>query len=443
VAFALYLAVSACIAVPLVLKLRRPPKDPPYISALVKSGFANGLPLDLVTLPQTSGDIISCNDWIRVSNGSSPYYSVNYSVPANETLTLRSNLTDLDDVKLSQRITGSFVLDVSSNSTQKEGLLMVALRGGEPAPVSACLMRTNDGWGLAISIPEATNKGDIANIQLQVSLLLPPLPFVHGLKSITTSLPAFNQTFLSLGSLGRLDSFVAIGSVGEVNIETVSAKTLIVQNSVGNITGTFNVSESLVLETVLAPISANVSLHNAAYYNCAPTIFVVETGSSDVSLNVTLYDGASSYTFTNPAPSFVSDIRTFGGSLKANFYHHNASRPSYLYLSARNNLEPAMVFLDSKFQGTYDVFTTLSDAVVDRTDNITDPLGLSRTRLFEDDVVSPSRISGWTGWGPRPKDVTAANQGHVEVVSSLSPATLQFTEAPDSMDMSNQPSLFS
>lgn len=445
VAFALYLVVSACIAVPLIIKLRRPPKDPPYIAALVKSSLANRFPLDVVTLPSTKGHAFSCSDWIFVSNGSSPYFSVNYSIPTNETLTLQSNLTDLDDVKLSQQIMGSLVLDVSSNSSQKEGLLSVALQGGDPTPVSACLMRTGDGWGLAIYIPEDTNKKDIANIRLQVSLILPPATAsTQRLTSITTALPAFNQTFSNLGSFGRFDSFVAIGSVGEVNIDSVSAKTLLVQNSVGNITGTFNASESLVLETVLASISANVSLHNSAYYNCPPTILVVETGNSDVSLNVTLYDGASSYALTNPAPSFFSDIRTFGGSLKANFFHDNSSRPSYLVLNAHNNLEPAQVFLDSKFQGTYNVHTTLSDAVVDRTDNVTDPLGLSRTRLFEDDVVSSNRMLGWIGWGSRPQD--AGSQGHFEVVSSLSPAILQLTEAPDSsrlVNIPNQPSLIS
>ncbi len=103
--------------------------------------------VSLTALPHTIGGCCNRCAWHELN-----FRSVNYSVPANETLTLRSNLTDLDDVKLSQRITGSFVLDVSSNSTQKEGLLMVALRGGEPAPVSACLMRTNDGWGLAISV---------------------------------------------------------------------------------------------------------------------------------------------------------------------------------------------------------------------------------------------------------------------------------------------------
>lgn len=167
---------------------------------------------------------------------------------------------------------------------------------------------------------------------------------------------------------------------------------------------------------------------------------------SDVDLNVTLHDGASSYTYGNPAPSFVSDIRTFGGSLNANFFHHNTSRPSYLYLTAQNNLKPAQVFLDSKFQGTYDVRTTLSDACIDRPDNVTDPSGLSRTRLFDDDVVSSNRMLGWTGWNPRPKDVTAANQGHVEVISSLSPAILQLTEVPDPSrlaDLHNQPSLIS
>ncbi|KLO20309.1 hypothetical protein SCHPADRAFT_934180 [Schizopora paradoxa] len=444
VAFALYLLVSACVAVPLVLRLRRAGKDPPYISALVKSG--NGFPIDVVTLPPTSGDIISCNKWNYVSNGSAPYYSIKYSIPTNETLTLRSNLTTMDNVKLSQNIMGGLSLDVSTNATQKEGQLQLALRGGDPGPVTACLLRTSDGWGLALSMPDNTNQQSIANLQLQLSLLLPPPSPSRKLKSITTSLPGFNQTFSNLASYDFFDSFVVIGSIGAVNIESVSATTLLVQNSVGNITGTFNASESLVLETVLSPISANVSLYNAAYQDCPPTFFVAETGSSDISLNITLYDGSSNYVNKNPAPSFVSDIRTFGGSLKANVFHDNSSRPSFHYLNARNNLEPAEIYLDSKFQGTYDVRTTLSDAMVDRDYNVIDPLGQNRTRLFQDDVTSTNRLLGWTGWDPRPKDGTRHNQGHVEVVSSLSQAILQLTEVPDPsrlVDMHNQQSLIS
>lgn len=76
--------------------------------------------------------------------------------------------------------------------------------------------------------------------------------------------------------------------------------------------------------------------------------------------------------------------------------------------------------------------TTLSDAVLDRTLNATDPSGAGRERLFIDEHVSTNRAFGWVGWGDRPtKQNRHSRQGHIEVVSSLSTAVLQLTDVPD------------
>lgn len=76
--------------------------------------------------------------------------------------------------------------------------------------------------------------------------------------------------------------------------------------------------------------------------------------------------------------------------------------------------------------------TNLAEAVVERDVDITDPSGAGRRRSFIDDHVSADRANGWVGWGRRPRGFGKApsRHGHVEVVSSLSPAILQLTEQP-------------
>lgn len=74
--------------------------------------------------------------------------------------------------------------------------------------------------------------------------------------------------------------------------------------------------------------------------------------------------------------------------------------------------------------------TTLADAVVNLDENLADPTGAGRKRLYQDDLVTSNRAYGWVGWDPRPTS-PFIRQGHIEVLSSLSPAVLQLTGVPD------------
>ena len=85
------------------------------------------------------------------------------------------------------------------------------------------------------------------------------------------------------------------------------------------------------------------------------------------------------------------------------------------------------VFVDEVYEGTYDVHTSLGEAIVDRTTDGVDPLGLGRVRSFIDDRTSSSRRYGWVGWGERPDNSPFTEQGHIEVASSLNNAVLQLT----------------
>lgn len=128
----------------------------------------------------------------------------------------------------------------------------------------------------------------------------------------------------------------------------------------------------------------------------------------------------------------MTSLKTFGGSLMGSFHHDPSAVESALFVRANNNLEPAHIYVDSKFEGTYDVHTSLADAIVDKT-VVSDPTGANRQRVYVDDHVAAARTYGWVGWGARPGLMSkeSQRQGHIEIVSSLSAAVLQLTDAPD------------
>lgn len=194
----------------------------------------------------------------------------------------------------------------------------------------------------------------------------------------------------------------------------------------------------------IRPINATVALYNGGG-TCPPTQLEVETGNrhvtsisptnpsvsnvafSDITLDVTLYGYANATDYF--PPFFLTGATTFSGNVQASYHHDSDLQSSLLYVRATSSVNPAGVFVDSTFQGTYDVHTSLADAIVDTDGSLPDPGGLGRVRMSEDEFVSTSRRYGWVNWGPPPKD--GRRQGHIEVQSSLGNAVLQLTDAPD------------
>jgi len=116
-------------------------------------------------------------------------------------------------------------------------------------------------------------------------------------------------------------------------------------------------------------------------------------------------------------------------------------------------MAPTTVTLDDGYEGTFDVKTKLAEAVVQEGGSglLSGPTSdddKERERKYVYDHVSSSRTFGWVGWGSRPRSRTgtssgssihswgagggkvwgggAMDQGHVEIVSSLSEAVLKF-----------------
>ncbi|KAL5528537.1 hypothetical protein ACEPAF_7673 [Sanghuangporus sanghuang] len=433
-ALVVYLVLSVSIGVPLFVVLRRdaqrsgistsekwlssnlPPPPPP----------PDWLPPDVSTISVNSAIPISCNDWtVNVASDSGPTeHKLQYSMPLSDTIYVRSNFSDLDDdTALQLPVTGSLHVSVVNGTNATVTVTAKNIDNAFLRDSNVCLMSSGIAWGLNISVPSIAEKGYYFDVLLE----LPSDETDTPLCNFATYLPLFNQSFDSLDSFTDINTVDVEGSIGNIYFESVQARSILVRGSASSISGSFNASEKLILETILRPITANVSLYNYGY-DLDPTQLSVETGNSNISLNVNLQSGTNGTGYCTPI--YMTSVMAFNGAINAAYYHDPSVVASTLYVRAINSVEPAHVFVDSVFQGTYDVHTTLADAIVERTVDLDDPAGQGRNRSFQDSYVSTSRAYGWVGWGLRPDDERALQQGQIEIVSSLSPAVLELTEAP-------------
>ena len=143
---------------------------------------------------------------------------------------------------------------------------------------------------------------------------------------------------------------------------------------------------------------------------------------SPISANITLATTVPG----NPqfVPSFVTQAKTFNGGIDVDILHDKQTPSSSLSVQVQNALAESVVRLDSKFEGMFSVQTKL-DQVTIRNQTTSRGGGKpgAKERVISFDQRSPGRASGWVGWGQRPPPRTFG-KGHVDIVSSLSPVTL-------------------
>ncbi|EJD02828.1 uncharacterized protein FOMMEDRAFT_20075 [Fomitiporia mediterranea MF3/22] len=435
-ALIIYLVLSISIAVPLYIVLRNNERKNAFNNAenWMKEGAPppppppDVLPTDVLASPFFYGYPLNCNNWtyVAASGPDNGFYTLQYSLPLNEAVYVRSNFSDLDDEgDIFSPMTGNIRVSVGNDTSQTNATVTVKMKDIGPATneSSTCLMGGNGTWGVAIFVP---NNPDEYKFFFDVDFVLPP-HYDHPLGTLATFMPLSNQSFSSLDAYPDLGDLDVRGSLGSINIESVHANNILVKTSASSITGTFNASNTLRLETVLRPITANISMYNDGFES-PPSIIDVMTGNNSVNLSVTLYGpmNASAYC----SPTFMSNVRTFSGPIDAAYYHDSSLLSSVLYARTSSSFEPARVFVDRIFEGTYDVQTTLSDAIVNQSSDLVDPSGAGRNRQYQLDYTSPTRSYGWVGWGLRPSDKRFWQQGHIEVESSLANAELQLTDIP-------------
>jgi hypothetical protein len=127
---------------------------------------------------------------------------------------------------------------------------------------------------------------------------------------------------------------------------------------------------------------------------------------------------------------YQAQARTFNGPLNVEIIHDPSTSPSSIHFSAVNNQAETNVTLDSSFEGTYSIQTKLASAIVNTGDlpsstQLTDKEIQDGERYYQYDAVTSDRVFGWVGSGKRPGPWS--NQGHIDILSSLSPIYLSIS----------------
>jgi hypothetical protein len=128
------------------------------------------------------------------------------------------------------------------------------------------------------------------------------------------------------------------------------------------------------------------------------------------------------------SPQFVGKVNNFNADINVAILNDPSTPPLPIYFTVQNNLGNTKVVTDQKFEGTFAAQTKLNTVTVDEGDEnhkYDEIFGLGQQRnVIYDQPKSPSRLSGWVGWGKKPDD--SIGQSRVEITSSLGPVQLDF-----------------
>ncbi|KAI0675297.1 hypothetical protein C8Q78DRAFT_1067092 [Trametes maxima] len=432
----------------------------------------------------------SCNAWgaTDIPDGSLLRSELEYHVPVNGSLFLNTNITYSGNGTYLNHFSGQLLVDVNDDDSAPDAIVHVTMHHTTTRlreATNVCLMQTGQGGGLYLFTPQQLNLTDA--LTFNITLLLPRNnTSTRLIPQLLCHLPHFQQTYRQLDPQVIFDSVVLGGAMSGVAIESIQASQAVVKASSAEIRGKFTVDSSLSLETVSAPINADIRLFNNGT-TMSPTFLHLTTGNSGLSANVTMFVPPVMKGYHGP--HFVTHAETFNAPLSVSLMHDDASAPAAVRMRAVNNLGNTRVSVDSRYEGTFDVNTMFAQADVlamngaevrddrgnsesnandDDDDNdsnsnstqqayatndkvrmflptfsastvaVSDASSSSSSttvsnasRCLEYDLISSSEIRGWVGQPPRPSPTSGLaafeaynDMGHLDIISSLSGAQL-------------------
>ncbi|KAG6333387.1 hypothetical protein ID866_5705 [Astraeus odoratus] len=428
---AVYIFLTLVIGIPIILKNKSSEEDKNPSNSLSYTpppwpGKSNGAyftpNLNNITGPGQLGVGPVCNNWTVVAalEGESTIQTwVEQIVSSTGQFSFTSNASYATNSGL---VLGDFYVGVNPDQTVQNTTVSIKMQASSSNVFDGtfvCFALSDNVTDLSLYVPGNLSSPD--NILFNITVLFPQSPSHWEIDVFSTFLPMFDQHFGSLEYL-TFKKISIEGPTSVVTAEYLSAKFAFIETSMQPIAGEFHVTDSLVLSTVMAPIEANITLHNdpkAAY----PTFVDLDTGNSNLTTLLTLMVPDNG---PPPRPNFVVDMRTFYGALNATVVHDPSSQPAMIKLHAKNGIGPTNVVLDEKFQGIFQVNTKEAAATVSQGTAVSiDPWDSQLQRNIVTAVNDTARMDGWIGWGAQPA-CDLGEQGEVTVATSLADASLYF-----------------
>ncbi|EMD37881.1 hypothetical protein CERSUDRAFT_114518 [Gelatoporia subvermispora B] len=456
IALLIYFLLTVAIGVPiLVVKLRNHGSGsyatanqpwqrwaPPAIIPV-----SPGLNSMAISTPAKPSDAVACNTWIDSDEQQLGRYraDLQYNLTVHKDLSIHSNTSYSATGAAMPNVGGSFFLDVNPDPTVSDAQVAVSMYYSDidvRSSTSVCHMNDSSSNGLYIFVPQ--NLSVLDSLSFNVTLLLPQNASSLYVDQLSTILPHFDQQIASIASQVSFGTLLLGGANSTITADSLRAESLTVQSAFGEIKGTFNVTTSLVLDTINAPITADIYLDNDG--SCTdPVQLQLSTGNSPLIANITLSLKTSpSSTYKSGQPDFVTHAQTFSAPLAISVQHAPLSQNTVHHMWAETSLAPAVVNVDHRYAGTFEVLTKFAEASVlpggaNATAEIAEAAVVSKVIATNLDLL-PANVSfqetttwelvGCVGVPLIPTAMAAvgkyqtAPQGIVEVRTFLSPATL-------------------
>ncbi|KAF8639545.1 hypothetical protein AX17_001450 [Amanita inopinata Kibby_2008] len=418
-ALAIYVALSAIIAVPVILLKHRNAERTEW--SQVQNAAALWIDDTSIVSPPpglSNAEVIplhpvpNCELWRSSLLNSSQYtVTLQTTLSTRGSLAIRSNVSN--DLYESQGIQGSLNVDVNSDRSANDVVIKVKAYASNHSllqQTNVCVCGQGTESGLSIYAP--ANLTESQYIAFNIHLLFPQKKSPYTVSEFTTYLPMFTQHFASLSNHVTFDKISIFGNSYDVVCQSLRAPVVGVRNMRGGIIGNFNVSESLILDTINGPITTNITLVQGPSVR-SPTVVALDTGNSHIDATISL-SASPSRLIQGPPPLFIGRIKTFDGPINISITNDAPSNlPLKLYVE--NNDAWTNVTLDPLYQGTFNVRTKLAPAaVVDHRQKTPERPPSS----IHYDQQQYGKASGWIGYGNRPTRRTSTD-GQVEVVSAL------------------------
>ncbi|KAF8641447.1 hypothetical protein AX16_009960 [Volvariella volvacea WC 439] len=237
------------------------------------------------------------------------------------------------------------------------------------------------------------------------------LPISYARSSITeiqeleTNLPHFSHNVDNLDWGIRFKTLTLTSEDTPINITYVDGDVITARTVGGPISGSFNVSSSLKLESG-AWISVSANLYNSDESN--PTILRATTANSPLEGTITLASA------NGTGGAFKVDTRTTAGELELKI--DEAPVKHILTLLGQNRYGPIRVSLPPSYEGVISEKAAWSTPLTDR-QSVSDPAGLKRERQTEIRYAMHSpELTGLVFWSEEGRE-----RGHIELATSYNP----------------------
>ncbi|KAF8517646.1 hypothetical protein JB92DRAFT_3142272 [Gautieria morchelliformis] len=401
-----------------------------------------GIPVVPVNVPSADGASLGCNGWDSVYTYGYPENlqasRLTYCIPHNSTNLWLHALGGQD-----RAVSGQFTVKPNPDDDELDYMVDVMLTY-DADDVDArnssaiCLMQENDKWGVGIykTPPDSLNH----SLKYQLTLLVPHAKGPLNLPQFTTYLPWFSHSFHDLNN-SLIFGDVEIGGVESPVDGTISGQKVNVTTSLAAITGNYHASNTLVLQTSFAKIDTNITLGSAVGQEYPTSLFM---RSSEGPFSATVHLSAapnvsSTASFSNSSslaplatsnstrPWYSTKISCDDSPVTLVFRHDDSVDFSDLDVQVNTTLNRAVVLLDSKFEGNFDLISTNGSVIVadldgnqhNQPEEMTGTFPTLYRRSLEYEHQSASRAQGCVKRGPPPltQKVNLQVRNHLALVA--------------------------